>query len=208
MERDTTFEFLDSPESVTAYGSLRAQILASLGRDRPKTLLVVPVSDPETGADVAIGIAVSLAAAGNGVVLADAQFEQPEIHEHFGKDQGPGLAEALQDGSSTAAPVLQPVSRGISLLPAGHDENLKLDLLASAKLRGIFENLTGAGNWVIVAGSGPGRGGWAASIAPLVDITILAATHGESLRGEAVAARASLDGVGANILGIVMVNPC
>lgn len=208
MDSDSVPEFLDSLESVTAYGNLRAQILASLGRDRPKTVLVVPVSDSETGANVATGIAVSLAAAGNGVVLADAQFEQPEIHEYFGKDQGPGLAEALQDRSSNASNALQSVSRGIDLLPAGHDENLKLDLLASATLRRIFENLTVAGNWVIVAGSGPGTGGWAATIAPLVDATILAATHGECLRGEAVAARASLDGVGANILGIVMVNPC
>ena len=197
-------EYVKSPKNVAEFRKLRAGILASLGRSEPKSILVIPVSEDDEAAAVAAGAAASLAAPGYDVVLIDAQLASPGAHEAFAKDQGPGLAEALIDGPSSGPPSIQSVISGLGLLAAGANENLSADLLASLAFERLLGELKQAGKWVIVVGDNPTSEGGAASVAPLVDATILVAAHGRSKTADAIAAGNSLNDAGATVLGIVM----
>ena len=197
-------EYAKSPGNVAGFRKLRASILASLGRSEPKSILILPVSERDDAAAVAVGVATSLAAPGYDVVLIDAQFTCPSAHEAFAKDQGPGLAEALTGGASSKPPALQSVMPGLGLLAAGANESLSADLLASLAFERLLGKLKQAGKWVVAVGDNPASDGGAAPVAPLVDATILVAAHGKSKTADAVNVRGSLNDAGATVLGIVM----
>jgi Mrp family chromosome partitioning ATPase len=197
-------EFVDSSENVADFRKIRADILASLGRNEPKSILMIPVSEQDDGTPVAAGAATALAAAGYEVVLIDAQIARPNAHLVFGMNQGPGLAEALAHGSSLEPSSIQPVASGLGLIAAGEDENRSADLLASSALERLIGELTEARKWMIVAGGSPTLDGGMESIAPLVDAVILVAAHGKSRKADAIAIRNSLKDVSARALGVVM----
>ncbi len=197
-------EYVESPENVAKFRKIRADILASLGRSEPKSILMIPVSEQDDGTPVAAGTATAFAAAGYEVALIDAQFARPNAHRLFGRNQGPGLAEALADGSSLEASSIQPVASGLGLLAAGEDANRSVDLLASSAFERLLGEFTEAGKWVIVAASSPTPDGGTESVAPLVDAVMLVATHGKSRKADAIAIRDSLQNVGATVLGVVM----
>ena len=197
-------EYVKSPKNVAGFRKLRAGILASLGRSEPKSILVIPVSERDDAAAVAAGAATGLAAPGYDVVLIDAQLTRPSVHLAFAKDQGPGLAEALIDGSSSKPPAIQSVTPGLGLLAAGANDNLSPDLLASLAFERLLGELKQVGKWTVVVGDNPTPEGGAAAVAPLVDATILVAAHGKSKTADAIAVRNSLKDAGATVLGIVM----
>ena len=197
-------DYVKSPKNVAGFRKLRAGILASLGRSEPKSILVIPVSERDDAAAVAAGAAASLAAPGYDVVLIDAQFTRPSAHEAFARGQGPGLAEALMNGPSSGPPSIQSVMPGLGLLAAGANENLSEDLLVSLAFERLLGELKQAGKWVIAVGDNRTSEGAAASVAPIMDATILVAAHGKSKTADAIAARNSLKDAGATVLGIVM----
>ena len=197
-------DYLESTERVADFRKIRAGVLASLGRSEAKSLLIVPVSEPDDGTPVAVGAASAFAAAGYDVVLIDAQFDRPNAHSVFRLNQSPGLAETLAENSSLEPSVIQPVAPSLGLLAAGADGNRSADLLASPAFERLLGELPEARQWVIVVGDSPTMDGGIDSVAAVVDAVILVAAHGKSRKSDAIAARDSLEDLGATILGVVM----
>lgn len=204
MSAASISEYLKSPKNVAGFRQLRGAVLAALGRTEPKSILVIPVSEHDDAAAVAAGTAASLAASSYDVVLIDAQLTRPSAHQAFAKDQGPGLAEALTDGTDFERLSIQSITSGLGLLAAGANESLSTDLLASLAFGRLLDDLKQAGKWVVVVGDNPASEGGAAIVAPLTDATILVAAHGKSKSADAIAARNSLRVAGATVLGVVM----
>ncbi len=197
-------DYVESPNNVAQFRKLRADILASLGRSEPKSILVIGASERDDATPVAAGAATAFAAAGYEVVLIDAQFARPNAHLVFDKNLGPGLAEALAGGHSLEQSSIQAVAPGLGLLAAGENRNRSVDLLASSAFERLLGELTKAGKWVILVGGTPSPDGGTESIAPLTDAVILVATHGKSRKADAIAIRSSLRDLGAMVLGVVM----
>jgi capsular exopolysaccharide synthesis family protein len=99
---------------------------------------------------VATNLAVSLAQAGQSVVLVDADMRRPRVHEVFGVSQEPGLSE-LVAGMVTADAVIYPSGLdGLSLVAAGHIPPNPAELLSSPHFRRVLAGLSERFEWVLI----------------------------------------------------------
>lgn len=89
--------FRDLPNSVMAehYRQLRTKVSKLMSRGGHKTLLIVGAV-PESGAtSVVSNLGSALAAAGNRVLVIDANFRRPSLHKAFDAAEAPGLSDVL-----------------------------------------------------------------------------------------------------------------
>jgi succinoglycan biosynthesis transport protein ExoP len=89
--------FRDLPNSVLAehYRQLRTKVSKVMNRGGHKTLLIVGAV-PESGAtSVVSNLGSALAAAGNRVLVIDANFRRPSLHKAFDAAESPGLSDVL-----------------------------------------------------------------------------------------------------------------
>lgn len=91
----------DTPSSSQLQGIIPAiQRLRLSLKSSQLSKIVVTSCDPDDGAAVvAAGLAVSFAQAGSRVVIIDANFYQPQLHETFSIEPSPGLVDYLSSGN-------------------------------------------------------------------------------------------------------------
>lgn len=104
---------------VPALLRLRVALKTSIARGVKK--LFVTSSDTTDGKTlVSAGLAISLAESGQRVLLIDANFENPGLHQLFNVPRAPGLSNYLKDPASLALPKLvKRVHANLQLIPAG-----------------------------------------------------------------------------------------
>jgi protein-tyrosine kinase len=82
------------------------------------------------------------------ILLMDADFRRPSIHELFGISNAVGLADALHS-SNARLPLVQ-VSATLSVLPAGRIEESPIAALSSDRLRAVVADAVAQFDWVLV----------------------------------------------------------
>jgi exopolysaccharide/PEP-CTERM locus tyrosine autokinase len=76
------------------------------------------------------------------VLLVDADVAKPHISKLFGLDSEPGLLDLLQDDSIAAESLILPTNvPRLSVLPAGRHSNEATELLASARMKEIMDEV-------------------------------------------------------------------
>jgi succinoglycan biosynthesis transport protein ExoP len=113
-------------------------------RALPHAILVTSVADGDDSATVAIGLALTTAAAGSRVALVDANLRRPRLGTALGVTSvGPGV-EAVLAGEVDAADALIATAADpnrLTLLPATPHRDPPVDLLQTPGLRGLMEEL-------------------------------------------------------------------
>jgi receptor protein-tyrosine kinase len=91
----------------------------------------------------AVNLALSLAMEkDHSVLLVDGDVAKPNISQIFGAGNEPGLLELLGDPNrSVESTILSTDTPRLSLLPAGKPSEVATELLASARMRQVLENL-------------------------------------------------------------------
>lgn len=175
------------------YRSLRESI-KNFDSDSPlRTLLVVDVDRPSPSS-VAFNLARAFEQAQNQTVLVDTNFRQTG-------DQARGLAEIIATGK------LDVKKSGESGEPAsiGPGKSGDPDLLSSQAFRDALDTIRQRFDYTILTCDAFPAYGDALAIAPAVDGVALVISAGVTRRERAIAARDALERVGANLIGMVMI---
>ena len=138
-----------SPVSIEQYRRL-ATALHAIQSERGLKTLMVSSAVPNDGKTLTVtNLALTLSDSyGRRVLLIDADFRRPCIHQLFGLMNVTGLAEALR---SPDAPLnVIPVSATLSVLTAGQDGGSHFAALSSDRMRTVIADAAKQFDWVLL----------------------------------------------------------
>lgn len=126
--------------------------LRHLRRDRKLQKLLITSTIPQEGKSV---VSANLACALTSgtrqrILILEGDVRRPTLSKVFGLKAYPGICEYLQGERALAASIYRLEPAGIWFLPAGLAPADPLELLESAKLPALMEQLTSWFDWVIV----------------------------------------------------------
>lgn len=147
-----------------AVRSLRTSVQLLVLDRGVRRVLLAPVRSGDDAADAAAELAASLAAAGQRVLLVDADLRAPSLHRRFALPAAPGLTDVL--AGDDAADRVRAVDHvpGLSLLPAGDPVDDATRVLGLDRAREAFGRLGEEHDVVLVLGP---------ALLPLADARIL-----------------------------------
>ena len=151
-------------------------------------------------------LAVAIAQSNKKVILLDADFRRPTLHQIFGvsKEKSTGLSLVVR-GTSDLDPVEMETSvENLHLMTCGVQPSNPSELLSSPEFSELLEELRGRYDFVIVDTPPLLAVSDASAVAATVDGTLLAIRLRRGVKHAATAAAEILNGVDANVLGVVV----
>ena len=126
--------------------------LRHLRRDRNLRKLLITSTIPQEGkSTVSANLACALASSTRRrTLLLEGDVRRPSLSKVFGLGHHPGLCEWLEGGRSLASCIYRLEPGNIWLFPAGNAPANPLELLESAKLPALIEELSASFDWVII----------------------------------------------------------
>ena len=133
-----------------AFRAFRTNVLFSSAQDGARTLVVTSTAPGEGKSMVASNLAISLAQAGQRVLLVDGDMRKPKTHEIFGCKQEPGLSNVMVGSSKASEAVRKTTVSGLWVLAAGRIPPNPAELLGSARFREFLTSLKQHFDWILV----------------------------------------------------------
>jgi protein-tyrosine kinase len=132
----------DNGPFVDAFKILRTQVMHRLRENAWNVLGVTSPGHGEGKTLTAVNLAVSLAMeTTQTVLLVDANLRNPSVHEVFGLDDCPGLADYLLDNQPLQDLLVLPGIGRFVLLPGGRALSNSTEILTSPKMLALVEEL-------------------------------------------------------------------
>jgi protein-tyrosine kinase len=135
---------ITAPSSFEAesFKLLRAQILFSKGRERPRTIMVTSAMPGDGKSFVAANLAASIAMGiDEYVLLVDCDLRRSTIHKMFGLSSRIGLHEYLKNEKELPELLVKTSVNKLSVLPAGNVAHNPTELLASSDMKAFLEEV-------------------------------------------------------------------
>jgi succinoglycan biosynthesis transport protein ExoP len=125
-----------------SYRALRTSLLLTFAGGPPKVILVTSALPEEGKTTTSVNSAIVLAQKGTRVLLIDADLRRPSIHKTLGMGPTTGLSNVLT-GTATLQQAIVPstILPDLFVLPAGTPPPNPAELLASAKMKNVLEEL-------------------------------------------------------------------
>ena len=138
------------PNFAEAIRAIRTNVLFSSTEEGSRSLVITSTGPGEGKTLVATNLAISLAQAGQRVLLVDADMRRPRVHTMFNQRQEPGLSN-LMVGHAAPSEVMRKSSvPGLWLLTAGRIPPNPAELLGSKRFKDFIQTLRGHFDSVIV----------------------------------------------------------
>lgn len=140
----------DVPQNfIEAFKSLRTSILFSTADRGARSLLVSSTAPGEGKTLVSSNLALSLAMAGQRVLIVDADMRRPKVHTMFGAPESPGLSDVLVGSSPLERSICLTSHELLHVLPAGTLPPNPPELLGSLQFDQLLEQLGTRYDWVV-----------------------------------------------------------
>jgi succinoglycan biosynthesis transport protein ExoP len=152
-QKDGTYPLLSGgvPANFSeAFRALRTNVLFSSAQEGARSLVVTSTGPGEGKSMVASNLAISLAQAGQRVLLIDADMRKPKAHEIFGFKQEPGLSNVMVGSTKASDAVRKTTISGLWVLGAGRIPPNPAELLGSARFRDFVTTLKAHFDWIII----------------------------------------------------------
>ncbi len=133
-----------------AFRAARTNVLFSSAQEGARSLVVTSTGPGEGKSMVAANLAISLAQAGQRVLLIDGDMRKPKVHEIFGFPQEPGLSNVLVGNAKASDAVKKSPVSGLWLLSSGMNPPNPAELLGSKRCREFVMSLEGHFDWIII----------------------------------------------------------
>ena len=125
-----------------SYRVLRTNLRFADVEDRTRILLVSSAVPKEGKTLTVANLAVTLAQAGETVLVVDADLRRPMQHRLWKIRNKPGLTEVLVEGTSLEEAIVPSLVEGLSLLPCGTTPPNPSELLGSDAMKTLLHELT------------------------------------------------------------------
>ncbi len=195
------------PQSQMAesYRALRTSLLLSSLGAPPKVIMVTSALPQEGKTTTSINTAVVLAQKGVRVLLIDADLRRPSIHKTLGLGPRTGLSNVLT-GSTTLEQSITRTSilPNLFILPAGTPPPNPAELLASANMRNMLEQLSQDYDHIVIDTPPTLSVTDAVVLSPRADAVVLVIRSGQTTKQALRRARDILAQVNAKVVGVLL----
>ena len=189
-----------------AYRQLRTNSQFS-SLDKPIKTFLITSTGPEEGKSTTLAnLAITMAQAGNTIILADCDLRRPSVHQLFGIKNGIGLTSILIDSSIKQFPFQDSGVENLRILPSGPQPPNPSELLGSQRMKDLIGELKKQADYVLFDSPPIIAVTDAAILATRVDGVLLVIRAGKTRREMAQRAKSVLEKVKANLLGVVLNN--
>lgn len=185
------------------YREIRTNLQHSLGERASRIIAVTSAGLQEGKTTTVLGIAIALSDAGHRVVVVDADLRQADLSDALGMADSPGLTEFLEEKLAFDDVVQHSPFRGIDAIPSGGASRQPSDLLTSETAEKAYRLLGERYDYVVIDTPAVLAFTDAAVVAGKSDGVVLVARHADVESMDLESAVASLQKVGARILGSV-----
>lgn len=196
----------DDPKSVVseAFRVLRTNLQFS-SVDRPLKKVMVTSSVPQEGKSTVISnLALSLASAGNKVLLVDADMRRPNIYKIFLLENYKGLSNLLAEDLPIESVVIDTDIENLHIITSGPVPPNPAEMLGSQKMKKFLEEVSSRYDMVLIDSPPVNSVADASILSSLVDGVILVVEAGKTEREAAMVAVQQLKKVNARILGVIL----
>ena len=187
-----------------AFRAARTALFFASQNERYTTFLITSPSPGDGKSTVASNLAISISQTGKRVVLVDADYRRPRIHQYFDHPIEPGSVNVLNgelDLDEAIIPTFQP---NLSVLSAGGRPKAPGELVTSVEFEDLIKELRTRFDYILID-SPP--------LLPVADSTVMASMVDgvymvmrirKGVRVSAASAKEKLDQVNANVLGVIV----
>lgn len=187
-----------------SYRAIRTSLYFSTRGEQHKVIQITSPNPGDGKTTLSANLAVSIAQSGKRVLLIDADFRRPRIHDLFGLDKSVGMSSVISGEAELPDAIQSTEVENLWGLPCGPRPNNPCELLTSRRFEELLEILREQYDFVIIdtppllAVTDP------SAVAARVDGVILTIRLSKRTRGEAAKATELLASMGGNTLGVVV----
>jgi len=134
----------DTADSLIAeeYKKLKSMLIRETKADFLNTIMITSAVESEGKSLTAVNLAISLAQEiDHSILLVDADFRKPMIHEYLGVEYKYGLSDYLSQDIDISDILVKTGIGNLVVLPAGHHVANPVELLASGKMMTLMREL-------------------------------------------------------------------
>lgn len=192
-------------EYVESYKALRTNFNFVTANGTNRKILITSALRDEGKSSVAINLSISLAQAGNKVLLIDADMRNPSIHRYMRmkKDPNAGLSTLLTSDVKVGDCMIK-TEYGIDVIPGGPIPPNPTELIASDGMRDLLNVAAKHYDYIICDTPPVGVITDAAAFSPLCDGVVYVIRHNFASKNQVNEAINNLKAVNAKLLGAVM----
>jgi capsular exopolysaccharide synthesis family protein len=197
---------IGSPKSTASesYRGLRTSILFSAADVPPKVILITSAAPSEGKTITSANVAVTMAQAGNRILLIDCDMRRPRMHRVFNVPRDRGLSNILAGTCSIDEAILQTTIPGVDIIPSGPVPPNPSEMLGSQSMFKIIEALRGRYDRIIIDSPPITAVTDAVIISRWVDGVLLVIRAGETHREIIKNGIGLLQSANAHILGAIL----
>jgi tyrosine-protein kinase Etk/Wzc len=192
----------DEP-AVESLRSFRMRLTRDNAGPLSKAILITSATAGAGKTFVAANLAALLSSAGRRVLLIEADMRHPRLHTYFGTPRSPGLADLLAGPTTFDQVVHRDVLPRVDLLMPGKPKDNPADLLSSPRLRELLGRVGKDYDHAVFDSVPILPAGDSLAIAQLPVSTFLVARAEHSTLSEMQEATRRLEGVKADVRGVV-----
>jgi capsular exopolysaccharide synthesis family protein len=133
-----------------AFRAVRTNVLFSSAQEGSRSIVVTSTGPGEGKSMVASNLAISLAQAGQRVLLIDADMRKPKAHEIFELPQEPGLSNLLVGNAKASEAVRKSGVGNLWIIASGHVPPNPAELLGSQRFKDFLASLKDHFDWVVI----------------------------------------------------------
>ncbi len=187
-----------------AYKAIRTNIILSAMKDGCKKIVITSANPHEGKSTTSVNVAISLAQAFKRVLIVDCDLRKAKIHRAFGLPGEPGLTNILSKLSDVDDAVYPTKYANLYCLPAGIFAPNPAEMLASGRMHTLFERLESKFDYIIFDTPPMNVVSDALPIIKMSDGVVFIVRSKVSLYREFEKALASLEFIGARLLGVIV----
>jgi polysaccharide biosynthesis transport protein len=195
------------PQSQMAesYRAMRTSLLLSNLGAPPKVIMITSALPQEGKTTTSINCAVVLAQKNVRVLLIDADLRRPSIHKTLGMGPRSGLSSVLTGSATLQQTIIKSsILENLWVLPAGTPPPNPAELLASANMRDLLEELRGQYDHIVIDTPPTLSVTDAVVLSPRADAVILVIRSGQTTKQALRRSRDILTQVNAKVSGVLL----
>ena len=197
---------ITAPKSTAseAYRGIRTSLFFSAAENSPRAILVTSAAPSEGKTITAANIAVTMAQAGNRMLVIDCDMRRPKLHRLFNVPRDRGLSNVLVGNCGIDEAIIRTAVPGVDVIVAGPVPPNPSEMLGSPNMTRFLEEVRKRYDRVIVDSPPITAVTDAVILSRLVDGVLIVVRAGETHREIVKNGIGLLQGANARILGAIL----